>query len=151
MAVRGIGLHENLDKTEYTYFNEKGDTFTLNDGSVKLVDKFMYLGSSISSTINVINMHLKKAWIVINRLSIIWKSDLSDKIKCKAWWDLHNNATSYIKQILEATPHKRAAVWPPTPNRMNKTCGTLLEKQGRNHVIYWLSTKPSIKRCTCVN
>ena len=29
-----------------------------------------------------INMRLIKAWTAINRLSIIWKSDLSDKIKC---------------------------------------------------------------------
>ena len=41
----------------------------------------MYFGSSVSSTESDINMHLVKAWIVIDRLSIIWKSDLSDKIK----------------------------------------------------------------------
>ena len=46
-----------------------------------LVDKFMYLGSSISSTESDVNIRLAKAWTAIDRLSIIWKSGLSDKIK----------------------------------------------------------------------
>ena len=49
--------------------------------SLKLVDKFVYLGSSISSTESDINMRLAKTWTAIDRLSIIWKSDLSNKIK----------------------------------------------------------------------
>ena len=32
----------------------------------------------------------------------------------KAWQKFHQNATSYIEQILEATFHKTAAVRPPT-------------------------------------
>ena len=32
----------------------------------------------------------------------------------KAWRQLHKNAVSYTEQILEATPHKTAAVQPPT-------------------------------------
>ena len=42
----------------------------------------MYLGSSISSTENDITMSLAKAWKGTDKLSIIWKFDLSDKIKC---------------------------------------------------------------------
>ena len=49
---------------------------------LKLGDKFTYLGSSISSTEKDIDTRLTKAWTVIDRLSIIWKSDLSDKMKC---------------------------------------------------------------------
>ena len=48
---------------------------------LKLVDKFTYLGSSISSTKKDIDTRLTKAWTAINRLSIIWKSDLTDKMK----------------------------------------------------------------------
>ena len=32
----------------------------------------------------------------------------------KASQELHKKAMSHIKQILEATYHKAAAVWPPT-------------------------------------
>ena len=44
-------------------------------------DKFTYLGSSVESTEKDIETRLTKAWTAINRLSIIWKSDLTDKIK----------------------------------------------------------------------
>ena len=54
---------------------------TLDGTSLKLVDKFTYLGSSISSTEKDIDTRLTKAWTAIDRLSIIWKSDLTDKMK----------------------------------------------------------------------
>ena len=58
-------------------FNQRGDISTLNRRSLKLLDKFNYLGSSVSSA----DTRLAKAWTAIDRLSAIWKSDLSDKIK----------------------------------------------------------------------
>ena len=42
---------------------------------------FIYLGSSVESTEKDIDTRLTKAWTAINRLSIIWKSDLTDKMK----------------------------------------------------------------------
>ena len=48
---------------------------------LKLEDKFTYLGSSVASTEKDIDTRLTKAWTAINRLSIIWKSDLTDKMK----------------------------------------------------------------------
>ena len=41
-AAGGIGLHVNVDKTEYMCFNKRGDISTLNGNSLKLVDKFTY-------------------------------------------------------------------------------------------------------------
>ena len=49
--------------------------------SLKLVDKFTYLGISVSSTEIDINTRLAKAWTAIDSLSVIWKSDLTDKMK----------------------------------------------------------------------
>ena len=54
---------------------------TLDGASLRLVDKFPYLGSSVSSTENDIDTRLTKAWTAIDRLSIIWKSDLTDEMK----------------------------------------------------------------------
>ena len=68
-------------KTEYMRFNQTGDISTLKGNSLKLVDKFTYLGSSVSSTEKDIDTRLMKAWAAIDKLSIIWKSDLSDKMK----------------------------------------------------------------------
>ena len=60
-ATGGIGLQVNAHKTKYICFNQTGDISTLNSSSLKLVDKFAYLGSSVSSTETDINMHLAKA------------------------------------------------------------------------------------------
>ena len=58
-----------------------GDISTQDGTPLKLVDKFTYLGSSVASTKKDIDTRLTKAWTAINRLSIIWKSDLTDKMK----------------------------------------------------------------------
>ena len=71
-----------LMKFAYIYiYNQTGDISTLEGTPLKLVDKFTYLGSSVESTEKDIETRLTKSWTAINRLSIIWKSDLTDKIK----------------------------------------------------------------------
>ena len=102
---------------------------------------FTYLGSSVESTEKDIETRLTKAWTAINRLSTIWKSDLTDKMKrsffqaavtsillygCTTWtltkrleretrWRLHKNAACNPEQVLAATPHKTPTVRPPAP------------------------------------
>ena len=76
-AAAGIGPHVNAHKTEYICYNQTGNITTLDGASLRLVDKFTYLGSSVSST----DTRLTKAWTAIDRLLIIWKSDLTDKMK----------------------------------------------------------------------
>ena len=61
-AAAGIGLHVNAHKTEYMCFNQRGDISTLNGSFLKLVDKFAYIGSSVSSTETDIKTRLTKAW-----------------------------------------------------------------------------------------
>ena len=80
-AAADIDLHVNAHKTEYMYYNQTGDISTLDGTSLKLVDKFTYRGSSVSPTEKDIDTWLTKAWTAIDRLSIIWKSDLTDKMK----------------------------------------------------------------------
>ena len=80
-AAAGIGLHGNAHKTEYMCYNQTGDISTIDGTSLKLVDKFTYLGSSVTSTEKDIDTRLTKVWTAIDRLSIIWKSDLTDKMK----------------------------------------------------------------------
>ena len=75
-AAAGIGIQVNAHKTEYLCFNQTGDI-----SSLKLVDKFTYIGSSVSLTEKDIDTRPTKAWTAIDKLSIIWKSDLTDKMK----------------------------------------------------------------------
>ena len=77
----GIDLHVNTHKTEYMCFNQAGDISTLDGRSLKLVDKFTYLGSNVSSNEKDINTRLTNAWTALDKLWIIWKSDLADKMK----------------------------------------------------------------------
>ena len=51
----GIGLYVNAHETEYMCFNPKCDISTINSSSLKLVDYFTNLGSSVSSTKTGIN------------------------------------------------------------------------------------------------
>ena len=80
-ATAGIGLHINSHKTGYKCYNQTGDISTLDATSLKLEDKLTYLGSRVSSTEKDIDTRLTKAWAANGRLSIIWKSDLTDKMK----------------------------------------------------------------------
>ena len=63
------------NKTEYMCSYQNGESPFEISGQVHLP------GSSVSSTEKDINIWLAKAWTTIDRLSIIWKSNLSDKIK----------------------------------------------------------------------
>ena len=69
-AATGIGLYINAHKTEYMCFNQTGDISTLEGTSLKLVDKFTYLGSSVSSTEKDIDTRLTKAKTAIDHMEI---------------------------------------------------------------------------------
>ena len=106
-AAVGIGLHVNAHKTEYMCFNWRGDISTVNGSSLKLVDKFTYLGSSVSSTENDVNMRLTKALTAINKLlqssgcvdTAVWEHymDANKTDGEKARQQLHNNSASNIE------------------------------------------------------
>ena len=76
-AAGGIGLYTDAAKKEYLCFNQRDSIYTLNGCSLKQVDKFTDHGSSMTSTEIVINSRKAKACTAM----VIWKSDLSDKIK----------------------------------------------------------------------
>ena len=144
-AAAGIGLRVNAHKTEYMCYNQTGNITTLDGASLKLVDKFTYIRSSVSSTEKDIDTRLTKAWTAIDRLSIIWKSDLTDKMKrsffqaavvsillygCTTWRltklsreearrQLHKNVESNIEQVLATTPHKTPTIRPLASHHEN--------------------------------
>ena len=128
-VASGIGFHVNADKTEFMCFNQRGNISTLNGRSLKLVDKFTYLRNSTSSIKNDINTWLAKAWTAINRLSVIWKSDLSDEIKrsfSKQW--------SYQYCCMDAPHGCWLSVWRESLTEIAQECCEL----------YWTSPESSI-------
>ena len=60
-AAAGIGIHVSAHKTDYMYFNQRGDISTLNG---------TYLGSSVSSTETDINTRFAKAWTAIGHMEV---------------------------------------------------------------------------------
>ena len=62
-------------------FNQTGDISTLGGSSLKLVEKFTHQGSSVSSTEADIDTWLTQVGTAIDKLSVIWKSDLTYKMK----------------------------------------------------------------------
>ena len=65
-AAASIGLHVNAWNICTLY--QTDDISTLNSSSLKIVNKFTYLGSSVSSTKTDINTQLAKAWTAIDSL-----------------------------------------------------------------------------------
>ena len=118
-AAAGIGVYVNAHKTEYMHYNQTGDISTLERTPLKLVDKFTYLGSSVESTEKDIETRLTKAWTAINRLSIIWKSDLTDKIKRSFFQAAVTSILLFGCTTWTLTPHKTPTVRPPTPYHEN--------------------------------
>ena len=106
---------------EYLYIYIVGNFSTLKGGSLKLVDKFTYHRNRASSTEKDFNTWI--AWSAINGLLVIWKSDLSDKIKhnffqavvvsilryrCTKWTltKLEGNCTRMLRAILNKSLRK---------------------------------------------
>ena len=110
-------------------YNQTGEISTLDGTPLKLVDKFTYLGSSVSSTEKDIDTRLTKAWTAYNRLSIIWKSDLTDKMK-----------RSFFQAAVVSILFYRCTTWTLT-KRLEKKLGgnytrmlrAILNKSWRQH------------------
>ena len=69
-AAGGIVLYVNADKTEYKHFNQRGDISSVNNSSIKIMDKFPYLESRVSSIEN----DIKGEWPSHGLLSIGYRS-----------------------------------------------------------------------------
>ena len=120
----------------------------------------MYVWSSVSSTEKDIDTRLTKAWTAIDRLSIIWKSNLTDKMKrsffqaavvstllygCTTWMltkrlekKLDGNYTRMLRAILNRSwqqhPTRRQLYGhlPPITKTIQARQTRLLEKQRRD-------------------
>ena len=90
-AAAGICLYVDAHKTEYFSLNKTGDISTLN--------KFTYQGSSVSSTEIDIN---NKCMTAIERLSVVWKSELADKMKCSLLQNSGRVHTAIWKNQMDA-------------------------------------------------
>ena len=124
-SSRGLRLPKKIGDTHLrNYWQRIRCTFTMYP-FYTLTHQYIYI---------YIYIYIYKAWTAIDRLLIIWKSDLTDKMKRSFF-----QAASDFEEVLEATPNKAANIRSPTshhenyPSQTDQTCRTLLEKQGRSH------------------
>ena len=134
------------------------------------MEKFTYLRSSVPSTKNDINTRLAKAWTAIDRLSVIWKSDVTDKIKhsffkatvmlillygCITWtltkhWEkkLDSNYTRMLRAVLNKSPWQNSTkqlLYGHLPS-IRKT----IQIRRTRHATHWGEVR-TYKRCTNVD
>ena len=126
------------------YFNQDGSISSLNGKPLILVNQFTSLVSSILSTANDVNICISKPWTAINRLRIILKSDLSDKIRRGFWQAVALSILSFgctiwtsNKKVGRNYTRMLSDVW---PNAVSSTI-----QKSICWTIYLPSHKPSLK------
>ena len=98
-AAADIGLDVNAHKTEYMYYNQTSVISTLDGTSLKLVDKFTYQGSSVSSTERDID----------TRLTYGNYTRLLRAILNKSWWQrpTRHQLYGHLPSITKTIPARR--------------------------------------------
>ena len=115
-ATAGIDLYVNAHKTECMCFNQTGDISTLGGSSLKLVDEFTYIRSSVSSTEKDVDTRLAKPWTAIGSYRsygsqtwpIKWNAVSSKQWSCRyCYMDaLHGRWVNGRRKSLTATTQK---------------------------------------------
>ena len=78
----GIGLFMNANKTEFMCLEQEGAISTISGKPLKLVDQFSKVGDCSQGLPNShTSVAIVKVWTAIDRLSLTWKSNFSNKIK----------------------------------------------------------------------
>ena len=75
-TATGIGLYVNAHNTEYMRFNQTGDISTQNGSSLKLPRKQCLINRDRHRRV------ISKGMDSYDRLLVIWKADLPNKMKC---------------------------------------------------------------------
>ena len=92
-----ISLIWMANKTEFTCFTHERAISNLSGRPLNLVGQFTYLGSNISSTESDLIIYMGKALTAINKLRIIWISDLSDEMKWNFFQAVSASVLLYIR------------------------------------------------------
>ena len=83
-AATEVGLHITTSKTEYKLaynLRQQGNLTTLDNSKLRKVDDFKYLSSWIDQTKKDLEIRKGEAWSASNKLTAVWKSNLSRDLK----------------------------------------------------------------------
>ena len=128
-----IGLYTNATKTELMCYHQKDEPIkTINNLNLKKVNNFNYLGNSIASTEKDVLIHISKAWNALDKLNVIWKSNLNKQIK-----------KNFFRAIVEKVLLYGSSSWTLTKKLESKLDGTYTRMLRAILNIHW-STHPTI-------
>ena len=112
-AAKDVGLYVNASKTKHISFDQQGTIQTNSGEPIKAVESFTYLGSEINSTKQDVKIRIAKAWTALNKMDIVWKSDLSKDLK-----------RSFFRATVESVMMYGATAWTLTKSLESKLDGT---------------------------
>ena len=113
ISAANIGLHVNSKKTEFMTLNTDGTIKTINQTPLKKVQEFNYLGSNIASSEKDADVRIAKGWAALDKLKIIWKSNLSD-----------NTKRDFFRATVESVLIYGAPTWTLTKALLSRLDGT---------------------------
>ena len=114
-VAKDNGLYVKANETELMHFKQKGTISTLSGKPLKSADQFRYIGSNISSTESDVNICLVKVCNAIHKLLIIWKCNLSDKMRFlpsrvhTTMWMHHMDNSKMYREKVKWEVYKSAA------------------------------------------
>ena len=130
-----VGLHINATKTEYISYHQNDNPIdTINNTRLKRVNDFVYLGSNIASNEKDVFTRISKAWSALDRLKVIWKSNLSEEIK-----------KNFFRAVVESVLLYGSSAWTLTKKLESKLDGTYTRMLCAVLNIHW-SSHPTIVR-----
>ncbi|XP_071958788.1 uncharacterized protein [Antedon mediterranea] len=93
--------------------NCQGQIQTSSGYALNQVDQFTYLGSNIASTAKDVDIRISKAWSALKRLTVIWKSNISNNMK-----------KNFFKTTVESVLLYGSSTWTLTKKLENTLNGT---------------------------
>ena len=119
IAGEAIGLHINCKEKEYMMFNQANTELKSQGGELlKQVEDFKYLGSWIADSKRDMEVRIRLAWKVLNKLDRIWKSKLKTELKIQ-----------FFRTTIESVLLYGAESWTLTNSmcrRLDGTCTIML-------------------------
>ncbi|XP_047471480.1 uncharacterized protein LOC125026921 [Penaeus chinensis] len=105
---------------------ENQNLITLEGGVLKRVDDFLYLGSWIGSSAKDIETKISKAWLAMNKMELIWKSDIPKETKI-----------SFFRTSVESVLLNGCGAWTLTQTLEKKLDGACTKMQSVVQNVNW--------------
>ena len=116
----------NITKTKFITVNAEGTITAQNGCDLEQVNDFNYLGSKIISLENDIQVRIGSAWSALNKLTLVWKSNLDVSIK-----------REFFRATVESVLTYSSQAWTLTKSLENKLNGAYTRMLRAAFNVHW--------------